>query len=84
MARINQNLLDSESVDYLSPMNVNNISGNLLDEVVHDYCQYIDKEYPSFGQLMNDRYHFCDDDLPYMPYSEAYHKIQNEYVQQDW
>ncbi len=83
MARINQALLDSESTDYLSPMDANHISGSLLDEVVHDYCMYINKDYLSFGQLMNERYHFCDEDLPYLPYSEAYQKIQNEYVQKD-
>ena len=84
MARINKHLLDSEAHDYLEVMNVETVSGVLLDEIVEDYVTYIDRDYPTFGQKMNEKYHFNDEDLPHLPYSQAYRKIQNEYVQKDW
>jgi hypothetical protein len=83
MARITISLLDSEALSYLQPMQVESISGNLLDEIVYDYVYYIDKSYPTFGNYMNERYHFADTDLGDLSYQQAYTKILNEYVQKD-
>ena len=83
MAIISDTLLEKESNDYLKLINPGSVSGSMLDEIVHDYISYINTDYPTFGELMNFKYHFNDFDLVDLNYSQAYNKIRNEYVQKD-
>ena len=83
MAIISDTLLEKESNDYLKLINPGSVSGSMLDEIVYDYTSYINTDYPTFGELMNFKYHFNDFDLVDLSYSQAYNKIRNEYVQKD-
>ena len=80
MALINKSLLDQEITEYLEPLNANNLSGILLEEVVHDYCEYIDPDYPTFGEHMNQKYLFKDVALLDMGFRDACKRILDEHV----
>lgn len=84
MAKINQSLLRSDADEYLSVLDSSAFSHqDSIDEAIEDYC-FINKNYPTFGQFMNEKYSFCDTELPFLSYTDAYIKIEDEYVQKDW